>query len=630
MKQMAILAGGSGSRMGRHLGELPKVMAPIGGKPLLQHQLELGRRHGFTEAVLLTGHGAEALERHFGDGSALGVRLRYVRDERPLGTAGALLHALPELADCFLVLYGDTLLEVDLGRLWARHQDSGADLTLFLHPNDHPHDSDLVEVDDAEHVVAFHPHPHPPELWVPNLANAALYVVTKRALADVPVEKADLARDVFPRLLARGARLRGYRSPEYIKDMGTPERYARGVADFESGRLTRSSLDAPRPAVLLDRDGTLNRHVGYVRHPQELELEEGAGVAVRRLNRAGLRTALITNQPVVARGECTEAELRRIHGRLELLLGREGAYLDRLYSCPHHPDRGFPGERPELKGPCACRKPGTGLVERAARELHLDVAGSWLVGDTTVDVRTARAAGMRSVLLRTGQAGADARFPDRPDYVFLSLGEAVDFILEGHAALEARLRPLAARLRPGDWVGVGGLAHAGKSTTSTVLRELLRARGQPASIVSLDNWIRSVGSRPSGGLGGLQDSFDYAAIEAALGRLRAGERVLMPWYDRATRTHREEGEALQLAPGEVLIIEGVPALDVPLPPGLLALKVYVEAREQERLERFVRDRRWRGQDEATARALYAEREAAEHPLVRATRERADVVLGGVA
>jgi histidinol-phosphate phosphatase family protein len=399
------------------------------------------------------------------------------------------------------------------------------------------------------------------------------------------------------------------------------------VADFESGRLTRSSLDAPRPAVLLDRDGTLNRHVGYVRRPEALELEEGVGAAVRRLNRAGLRTALITNQPVVARGECTEAELRRIHGRLELLLGREGAYLDRLYHCPHHPDGGFPGERPELKGPCACRKPGTGLVERATRELHLDVAGSWLVGDTTVDVRTARAAGLRSVLLRTGEAGADARYPDRPDYVFLSLGEAVDFILEGHAALEARLRPLASRVRAGDWVGVGGLAHAGKSTTATVLRELLRARGQPASIVSLDNWIRSVGSRRAGGL---QDSFDYAAVEVALGRLRAGERVLMPWYDRATRTRREEGEALQLAPGEVLIVEGVPALDVPLPPGLLALKVYVEAPEPERLERFVRDRRWRGLDEAAARALYAEREADEHPLVRATRARADVVLGGAA
>ncbi|XXF78900.1 HAD-IIIA family hydrolase [Myxococcaceae bacterium GXIMD 01537] len=627
MRQLVILAGGLGSRMGALLGGQPKALAPFGGVPLLRLQLELARRHGFTDAVLLTGHGAEALEAYVGEGSALGLRVVHVREPRPLGTAGALVHALPVLAERFAVLYGDTLLDVDLGRMWAWHRESGADVTLLLHPNDHPHDSDLVEVDGEERVVAFHAPPHPPERLVPNLANAALYVMERRALEGVALEKADLARDVFPALLARGARLGGYRSPEYIKDMGTPERYARCVSDFEAGRPGRCSFAAPRPAVLLDRDGTLNRHVGFLRRPEELVLEEGAGAALRRLNRAGLRTALVTNQPVVARGECTEAELARIHARLELLLGREGAWLDRLYFCPHHPDAGFPGERPELKGPCACRKPGTALVERAVRELHLDAPASWLVGDTTVDVRTARASGLRSVLLRTGQAGGDARFADRPDYVFLSLGEAVDFILEGHAALSVRLAPLARDIAPGAWVGVGGLAHAGKSTAASVLRELLRARGQPASIVSLDNWIRSVGSRPAGGLA---DSFDYEAIQAALDRLRAGERILMPWYDRASRARREDGEMLQLAPGEVLIVEGVPALDVPALLERLDVKLYVEAPESERLERFVRDRRWRGQDEAAARGLYAAREEGEHPRVRATRARADVVLGGAA
>ncbi|QRN99079.1 HAD-IIIA family hydrolase [Archangium violaceum] len=622
MKQMVILAGGRGSRMGGLLGALPKPMAPVGGKPLLRHQLELGLRHGFTEAVLLTGHGGETLESALG--SVEGMRLRYVREERPLGTAGALMQALPVLAERFLVLYGDTLLEVDLERMWSHHQRASADLTLFLHPNDHPQDSDLVEVDEEDRVVAFHAPPHPPERLVPNLANAALYVMERRVLQGVEAEGMDLARTFFPRLLARGARLVGYRSPEYIKDMGTPERYARVQADHASGRPQRCSLEAPRPAVLLDRDGTLNRHAGYVRRPEEVELLDGVGAALRRLNQAGLRTALVTNQPVVARGECTEQELRRIHSRLELLLGRQGAYLDRLYWCPHHPDGGFAGERPELKKVCDCRKPATGLIERAARELRLELGDSWMVGDTTVDVRTARQAGVRSVLLRTGEAGSDARFPDRPDYVFLSLTEAVEFILVGHAALRARLEPLARDIPPGAWVGVGGLAHAGKSTTSSVLREVLRAQGRAASIVSLDNWIRSVGQRRADGLA---DNFDYEAIEDALGRLRRGERVDMPWYDRATRTRRDPGESLRLEPGEVLIIEGVPALDVPWLQPHLALKLYVEAPEPERLTRFLRDRSWRGQDETTARALYQSREGGEHPLVRATRACADVVLG---
>lgn len=620
---MVILAGGRGTRMGALLGELPKTLAPIGGRPLLQHQLELGRRHGFSEVLLLVGAGAPAIEEFVGDGAWLGLQARLLRDPQPLGTAGALVAALPHLQERFLLLYGDTLLEVDLDRLWTWHGQARSELTLFLHPNDHPQDSDLVEVDAEGRVSRLHPHPHPPGRLVPNLANAALYVVERRVLEGLPPEPVDLAQQVLPRLLRRGARVFGYRSPEYIKDMGTPQRYARVQAEYASGLPARRALHPPAPAVFLDRDGTLNRQVGYVHRPEQLELLEGVGPAVSRLNQAGLRAVLVTNQPVVARGECSEEELHRIHCRLEMLLGQEGAWLDGLYFCPHHPDGGFPGERPELKGPCACRKPATGLLERAARELGLALGDSWLVGDSTGDVRTARRAGVRSVLLRTGEAGRDGRFADRPDYVFPSLGEAVDFILHGHAALRERLEPLASRLRPGQWMGLAGLAHAGKSTCASVLRELLRARGVPVSLISLDNWIRSAGSRTGEGLA---HGFDYEAIEDALERLRRGERVRMPWYDRARRLRREEGEELVLGPEEVVLVEGVPALDVPWLLRRLDVKVYVELDEAARRSRFLRDRQWRGLPAAEAEALYAAREQSEHPRVRATRERADVVL----
>jgi D,D-heptose 1,7-bisphosphate phosphatase len=130
-----------------------------------------------------------------------------------------------------------------------------------------------------------------------------------------------------------------------------------------------------------------------------------AGEAVRRINEAGFLAVVITNQPVIARGECTEEDLKLIHNKLDWLLGEYNAYLDGLYYCPHHPDKGFPGERPELKFVCACRKPASGLLEQADHEMNIDRSHSWMIGDRDADVQAATAFGIRSVLVRTGRMG---------------------------------------------------------------------------------------------------------------------------------------------------------------------------------------------------------------------------------
>ena len=178
-----------------------------------------------------------------------------------------------------------------------------------------------------------------------------------------------------------------------------PERLDAGDCDWRSGRIARGSLSTPVPAIFLDRDGTINALVDYVRTPDELELLD-ADAPFAGGNPAGWRVVVVSNQPVIARGECAVEGLLAIHNRMETLLGRDSAYVDRIYYCPHHPDGGFPDERPELKFRCDCRKPATGLIERARGELNIDVQNSWMVGDSTTDIRTARNAGLRSILLR--------------------------------------------------------------------------------------------------------------------------------------------------------------------------------------------------------------------------------------
>ena len=225
------------------------------------------------------------------------------------------------------------------------------------------------------------------------------------------------------------AKLLGYNSPEYIKDIGTPERYDLICAEFAAGLPQRSALTHPQRAVFLDRDGTLVEEVDGLTSPGQLELLPGAAAAVRELNHQGFRTVLISNQPVVAKGFCTEAEVEIVHRKLQTLLGREHAFLDRLYYCPHHPEKGFAGERPELKINCECRKPKPGMVLQAARDLNLDLTTSWLIGDTTTDVETARNAAVKSILVRTGHAGSDSKFSSQPGFTAENLLDAVHLIL---------------------------------------------------------------------------------------------------------------------------------------------------------------------------------------------------------
>ncbi|MGE0800673.1 MAG: D-glycero-alpha-D-manno-heptose-1,7-bisphosphate 7-phosphatase [Lautropia sp.] len=182
----------------------------------------------------------------------------------------------------------------------------------------------------------------------------------------------------------------------------------------------------PRPAVFIDRDGTLNVHRGYVRRPEELEVFPFAGAALRRLADAGWVTVLVTNQAILGRGECTWQTMDAIHRKLAVALARDGARLDAIRICPHA-TRGGSG-RPRI-ATCDCRKPLPGLILAAARELRLDLARSWTVGDSTSDIAAGRSAGTQTILVETGQAGADRLCDVAPDRVARDFAAAVDIIL---------------------------------------------------------------------------------------------------------------------------------------------------------------------------------------------------------
>jgi D,D-heptose 1,7-bisphosphate phosphatase len=415
--------------MGSLAADLPKVLLPVGGKPVLQHQLELSAKAGITEVTIFAGHLAENIQAFVGDGSQFGLRVRVSVETEPLGNAGALLRQLDSLPAHFCLIYGDVMHAVDLQRLAGQHFYQRADFTLMVHPNDHPHDSDLLELDTSGRVTAIHACPHPQNKLLSNLVNAGIYMIRRDALRHWGGinENQDFTKDVICDLIANGGRVFGYRSYEYARDMGTPDRLQQVERDWQAGRICVT--DSCRPAVFLDRDGTLNVERGFLSNHEDLKLIEGVPDALRNLRIAGFRLVVLSNQPVIARGEADEEDVAAINQRLEWELGKNGAYLDAIYFCPHHPDNGFAGERKELKIACDCRKPGTGLLERACAEIPIDVSISWMIGDQTRDIEMARRAGLRSILVKTGAGGQDSRFDAKADYIASDMTDAASFIL---------------------------------------------------------------------------------------------------------------------------------------------------------------------------------------------------------
>jgi len=387
-----IMAGGKGTRIAHLYGEIPKPMIPILGKPVLEHQVEALRSQGISDLLMVIGHLGHLIKAHFGDGTRFGVRISYFEEDVPLGTAGALYFLRDELREDFLLLNGDVIFDFDIQRFVQQHKKNQGLATILTHPNNHPYDSAIIEADDKGKVTRWL-HKEGPRTYYRNRVNAGIHIISPDMLLKMSGQgKCDLDRDLLKPMIETGE-LYVYDSPEYVKDMGVPERLKEVERDIATGLVQAKNLRNKQKAVFLDRDGTINKCVGFLRSPDQFELIEGVAARIREVNEAGFLAVVVTNQPVIARGEVDWEGLREIHNKMETLLGNEGAYLDAIYVCPHHPDKGFEGERIEYKIDCDCRKPKPGMLLRAAQDYNIDLERSYMVGDSKSDELAGKAAG---------------------------------------------------------------------------------------------------------------------------------------------------------------------------------------------------------------------------------------------
>lgn len=397
-----IMAGGKGTRISSVASDIPKPMIQIEGKPVLEHEIECLRDQGFRDIIITVSHLGNIIMDYFGDGSSFGVHIEYYFEEQPLGNAGALFKIKDKLDSDFLLLNADAMFDVDFNRFVAFHKSHGGLVTLFTHPNSHPYDSGVIIADAGGAVERWLTKEDDRPRYYRNCINAGLHVISPKILEqDIQTPKIDLDRQLLKPLAGTG-KMFCYNSPEYVKDMGTPERYYSVCEDFKAGRVKGKNLTNRQRAVFLDRDGTINKYVGFLRNIDDFELLDGVAEAIKKINASGYLAIVVTNQPVIARGEVSFEQLQEIHNKMETLLGEQGAYLDAIYFCPHHPHKGYEGERPELKIECACRKPKPGMLLQASKDFHIDLEHSWMIGDGENDVMAGKNAGCRTALIGTG------------------------------------------------------------------------------------------------------------------------------------------------------------------------------------------------------------------------------------
>lgn len=425
--KVVIMAGGKGTRISSITSDIPKPMIKIDNKPVLEHEIECLRSQGFNDIIITVSHLGYIIIDYFGNGTKVspvtgrpfGVNISYYNEEQPLGNAGALFKLRDRLTEDFLLLNADAIFDVDFNRMVEFHKTHNALVTLFTHPNSHPYDSGLILADENNAVVKWIAKDDERSEFYKNRVNAGLHVINPKVLdmfeinADVIGKEVDGRRvkvDLDSQLLkplARTGTMFCYDSPEYVKDMGTPERFHVVSEDYIAGRVQAKNLSNKQKAIFLDRDGTINKYVGFLRDIEDFELIDGVVDAVKKINATGYLCIVITNQPVVARGEVTFDELKTIHNKMETLLGLEGCYVDSIYCCPHHPNQGYEGEVTELKFDCECRKPKPGMFMKAAKDYNIDLESSWMIGDSENDIKAGKNAGCKTALIGEGEFQQD-------------------------------------------------------------------------------------------------------------------------------------------------------------------------------------------------------------------------------
>lgn len=381
----------------------------IKGKALLDWNLENLFAYGIDQVVLLGNQNPEIHD----------DRVVFLQDPN-LGTAGFFYSLNKKVKSDFFYIPNPIFFDADFKRIAAFHKKKGSAITVVGGPT--LEKAPLLDAFEGDVLISDEAKEEKWPEFHPNIHDLGIYLVSSAFLEsfDEP-DEVDFFEEILQPTLSLGA-VRVYRTSEYIRPLNNIKKIEE---DLDRDLPSKRNLSKPQKAIFLDRDGTINHFGDFVVKAEMLVLEQGSAEAIVKIDDSEFLPIVITNQPIVERGQTTIEELERTHARMAVLLEKEGAYLQDVYYCPHNIDHSKP-----WNAYCECRKPKIGMLLKAKERYNIDLSQSWFIGDTTQDVQTGLNGGCRTVLLLGGDPKPAKRFPEaKPELTCFNLSEAISKIL---------------------------------------------------------------------------------------------------------------------------------------------------------------------------------------------------------
>lgn len=382
IKQAVILAGGRGERLRPFTDNMPKPMAPVLGRPFLEHLINMLKDNGIQEVVLLTGYLGEKIEEYFGNGEKFGVRIKYsqiplLNEQGQENESGMRLKSAENiLDDKFLLMYCDNYWPLNLRKLFNFYDKQNVSVSVVVYTNKDKMTKNNVLVDYNNRIVKYDKSRQDEFL---NGVDIGFFIIDKKIFQMFPKNNFQFERDIIPQLVTR-KQIAGFLTDQKYYSISTPERI----------KLTEEFL-SPKKVIFLDRDGVINKKAGkadYIKKWEEFEFLPGAVEGLKILSENNYDVYIVSNQPGVARGVMTEKDLLMIHEKMKKELIKNGAKIKGIYCCLH----GWYDD-------CECRKPKPGLLLQAAKENNLDLSKIIFIGDDIRDILAGEAAGCKTALV---------------------------------------------------------------------------------------------------------------------------------------------------------------------------------------------------------------------------------------
>jgi len=596
LKQAVILAGGIGARLRPLTDKTPKPMILVNNRPFLEYLIELLKERGITEVILLLGYLPEKIVNHFGDGSNLGIKIKYSIGEVTFETGKRIKNAEKRLDKHFLLMYCDNYVPIKLKELAEFHAKQKTLATVTVYTNKDGIRKNNIYVDKDGFVVRYDRSRKNPNL---NGVEIGFFIIDKKIVNKMPNDNFSFEDIIIPKLIEQ-RQLSGFKVDHRYYSIGSIERI----------HLTEQFLK-PKKVIFLDRDGVINKKppkAEYVKSWNEFEFLPGAIEALGLLTQNGYQTFILTNQAGIARGAMSESDLNDIHEHMKQILEKYNAKINGIYYCPH----GWNEE-------CECRKPKPGMFFQAAREHNLDLSKTIFIGDDERDLQAGNAAGCKTILVNSEKNLLDIV---KSILKLNNNKRNVNYETLFNSILEKYTKSCKSRYL----VLIGGCSQSGKTVLAQKIKENLIKKGIQCNIISLDNWIIGLNKRK--GDETVRERFQYKKISEAINKLKQGKKIYPPVYDSKSRLIVSEKSSTPLYIEEhgIGIVDGVVALDIKDLRDISDFSVFVdindEIRKKRLMEFYVNYKKYTAEE---AKRIIVPREVDEIVIIKKTKDYADVI-----